>query len=990
MHGRSKIFEEEQRHGHARIAKKMYEKVVEDNKDAIATAKSVKQLEMLNAVREGYEKQLESANEGNYDSVVTSLIPGITEGLNESGDFDGLIPIVRQGNFESSQGDKILEVRVITAASLAGNKYKTIKVDDYRNYYKELAFKNLKTPGGAEIDFDDVRTFMDVEADELKSYVEYEKSYLEMEMEKTFREDFATYSKTEMSDRIGKELNEAAGKYIAGEAMEDAPMHRKSIVPGAPDLTTVMRVAATIGASCLGGPLAGLLVQGAFTLLDKHDGYIASWRQAGVQFGIAAATTLATMGAGGGGWSATQQLGMQTGINIATSGIKYNSDGSIGWSNDQFKAGIKSGAVNFALGYAGQNMDFLKNNAWARSGATSFTNSTLDFNEGGFKIGIRDDNNWGDRFVGAAASASAAYATEKLTNMAKVSGETESTRDSQSNGANRKTYTGGITTQEYASHLISNTINAGVMSVYNMARYDMSWSDASTTTGFYSGMNYSVSDLGGFTGSLAMGAAGHFYQKKKNNEAVEDAEKEGRTATDADGNPLTKDPLGGVENFLAGMYESICGSFSRLKEGAGGLFESVKNWSDDKGFMTDAEVTTKLDELKLRKAELETKTQLAYLNNAGDKNVMSDGSPEQSAELAAMKAADDLNNIEKEISKLESSDKGIFSTIGGAIVNFPESIKNKFLCGVYGLNGEADVLDAKLEKVRNQVREMTSERAKGNIYYEALKNDKVFSVRLYEAITSGTTLEGEANMMMNALLKFTPELVKDMQDMNAEHGRAGQGCSPIQREDYESESKYKEAQKQFVKDILKDYTKAYLKEHKDAALSWIKRDAALNGMSDSTAIFGGVAFLAYVGLGGNVKVNTDKVQANAKVDIMEKTGELNANIDTPYVDVKINAVKKEKNPYDSKAKEEEIYAQVDGEVSVMLNNGNEIYVDGHYLKFNSNTVRKDVGVGYRTTVDSTNIDVGASFEVVKDRKDEEKETKKTKQIKIRAGIDIKY
>ena len=81
------------------------------------------------------------------------------------------------------------------------------------------------------------------------------------------------------------------------------------------------------------------------------------------------------------------------------------------------------------------------------------------------------------------------------------------------------------------------------------------------------GTNYSASDLGGFTGSLAMGAAGHFYQKKKNNEAVEEAEKEGRTATDADGNPLTKDPLGGVENFLAGMYESICGSFSRLKEG---------------------------------------------------------------------------------------------------------------------------------------------------------------------------------------------------------------------------------------------------------------------------------------------------------------------------------------------------------------------------------------------------------------------------------------
>ncbi|MBP9024281.1 MAG: hypothetical protein KBH06_13850, partial [Spirochaetes bacterium] len=216
---------------------------------------------------------------------MTGIIPGITKSLNESGDFDGIIPIVRKGSFESSQGDKILEVRVVTAASLAGNTYKTIKVDDYKNYYKELAFKKVKMPGGAEIDFEDVRTFKDIKADELKSYVEYEKSYLEGEMERTFREDFAEYSTDELNDRISKELNEAAGKYIAGEAMKDAPAHRKSIVPGAPDITTVMRVAATIGASFLGGPLAGLLVQGAFTLLDKHDGYIASWRQAGVQFG---------------------------------------------------------------------------------------------------------------------------------------------------------------------------------------------------------------------------------------------------------------------------------------------------------------------------------------------------------------------------------------------------------------------------------------------------------------------------------------------------------------------------------------------------------------------------------------------------------------------------------------------------------------------------------------------------------------------------------
>ncbi|MBP9024422.1 MAG: hypothetical protein KBH06_14560 [Spirochaetes bacterium] len=425
-----------------------------------------------------------------------------------------------------------------------------------------------------------------------------------------------------------------------------------------------------------------------------------------------------------------------------------------------------------------------------------------------------------------------------------------------------------------------------------------------------------------------------------------------------------------------------------MKEGVGGLFESVKNWSDDKGFNTDAEVTTKLDELKMKKLDLESKTKLAYLDNRGDGNTISDATPGVSAEGAAIRAADELRITEEEIKKLESPDKGLLSSIGSAIVNFPESIKNKFLCGVYGLNGEADVLDAKYDKVKNQVREMTSERAKGNVYYEALKNDKVFSVRLYEAITSGTTLEGEANMMLNALLKFAPELAKDMQDMNAAHGRAGQGSSPIQREDYESESDYKDAQKQFVKDMLKDYTKAYLKEHKDAALSWIKRDAALNGMSDSTAIFGGVAALAYIGLGGKVSVNTDKVQASAQIDAMEKTFEAHAKVDTAYVDVKIDAVKKQNSEYDPKEDEKKT-AQVDGEVSIMFENGDEIYGKGDYSKFNSGTVKKDVGVGYRTIVDSTKIDIGVSFEVVKDKK-EIKAEKKIKQIKIKAGVDLKY
>ena len=591
MHGRSKIFEEEQRHGHARIAKKMYEKVVEDNRDAIDTAKSVKQLEMLNAVRDGYEKQLEAANEGNYDSIVTGMIPGITKGLKESGDFDGVIPIVRKGSFESSQGDKILEVRVVTAASLVGNTYKTIKVDDYKNYYKELAFKKVKMPGGAEIDFDDVRTFKDIEADELKSYVEYEKSYLEGEMERTFREDFADYSKTELNDRISKELNDATGKYIAGEAMKDAPGHRKSIVPGAPDITTVTRVAATIGASCVPGvgPFLALAVQGAFIALDKHDGYIASWKQAGLQFGIAAATTYLTAGMGSGIGSTITR----TAINTATSGIDYKSNGSIGWSNDKFRAGIKSSAVNGAISYGLEAFNVGgggRLGAGLKAGITSFANSTLDFNEDGWKIGIRNDNNWGDRFASGIAAGAASAATFRS------AGKDESDKTNNP-GTGKTEFAGGITTDEYLGHLAYNTINSGLLSVYNMARYDMSWSQASTTTGFYSGMNYSVSELGGFAGSALAELTGRAdIGRQKDEEAKKKAEAEKKKAeAEAAKNKSGQNvpPSSAAEGFVNALGAGLIRIKNDLKDLWDGLTnfgERLGNLVTGNGFNTDKEI----------------------------------------------------------------------------------------------------------------------------------------------------------------------------------------------------------------------------------------------------------------------------------------------------------------------------------------------------------------------------------------------------------------
>jgi len=89
------------------------------------------------------------------------------------------------------------------------------------------------------------------------------------------------------------------------------------------------------------------------------------------------------------------------------------------------------------------------------------------------------------------------------------------------------------------------------------------------------GTNYSVSELGGFAGSALVGYTKELIKKRETNKALLDMGHD----TDADGNPLNKDPLGGVENFLVGMYESMCGSFSRIKNGFSG-----------NGFNTDAEL----------------------------------------------------------------------------------------------------------------------------------------------------------------------------------------------------------------------------------------------------------------------------------------------------------------------------------------------------------------------------------------------------------------
>ena len=87
------------------------------------------------------------------------------------------------------------------------------------------------------------------------------------------------------------------------------------------------------------------------------------------------------------------------------------------------------------------------------------------------------------------------------------------------------------------------------------------------------GTNYSVSEIGGFAGQTLVGYTKELIKKRETNKALLDMGKD----TDADGNPLSKDPLGGVENFLVGMYESMCGGLGRIRDGINYLGEHLSN-----------------------------------------------------------------------------------------------------------------------------------------------------------------------------------------------------------------------------------------------------------------------------------------------------------------------------------------------------------------------------------------------------------------------------
>ncbi len=170
-----------------------------------------------------------------------------------------------------------------------------------------------------------------------------------------------------------------------------------------------------------------------------------------------------------------------------------------------------------------------------------------------------------------------------------------------------------------------------------------------------------------------MGHMAYLANKKNTQIATDAALKEMGHETDSEGNPLGKDPLSKVENFLVGMYESICGSFSRLK----GLGESVGNLVGGKGFNTDAELTEQSKQLVDEYNRIKDMTLLAGVGDANMKSATEAAARKAEIENElAKKDPDALAKLQAESPEGKAKAAGLQAAVNAAMAEFDKMNAN--------------------------------------------------------------------------------------------------------------------------------------------------------------------------------------------------------------------------------------------------------------------------------------------------------------------------
>ncbi len=505
-----------------------------------------------------FNKQVEEANRAVAEQVKTGIR-----------DADPFV----EAPFE--RGNGFWKIRYVSDYSLVtGRTYQQYMFSDYSAYVNTTVFLRPARGIGGTIDFSNPYSYERMMPDEINLYATMEKDRLGREIEKVFGAGgtFELHSK-EQFETLGKKFTEGYTRYAEGEVMSRGAWYRTPIVPNGPDPMTVTRVAGSIALSTTLGPWAAFALNMALTGVDVADGTTA-WKHAGVQVAVGAAST------------AVGGIGGQV-INMAASGIDYEQDGDIGWSNRNLRQGMVRGAVSMMLAPTLQGAMGEGSLATVLStGATTFvTNSVQAGNgwKGLYNVGW-DEDNWQQHLTEGTASGITAGLTRP---------------DAQGNPS-----TGDAnhpSPNVYGDQFVNKAISGGLHSTIMMAGYHAFGGQGFENSSFgkfnYSSMTYSPYDLGAFLGAklntwTTENASPIFSNSEKNENAekswtqygIDVAAKAIEVSNNVDRsmknffNAIGKSAVDGIKNFGTSAYIGIHNLFTFNSASVAGTEERKQWW----------------------------------------------------------------------------------------------------------------------------------------------------------------------------------------------------------------------------------------------------------------------------------------------------------------------------------------------------------------------------------------------------------------------------
>ena len=255
------------------------EKEMAAYEQAYSVMQNMRVLDILNAILDGFNEQLNGANESLYEAVETGIARQMPYAV---------------AGFDRDEKSREWKLKVCVESNLTGNKFKTRRFADYKDYKNSTVFLEPVKGLGYEIDFTKPSSYINIDKDELDVYVGLAGEFLNRKIEDVFKEGgyFSGHQEEEF-DRLGRSFGKYYQQWEAGEALRSAGFYSKPMFPNGPN----MLQAASIAASFSGQAWVAVLVSTLTTGIQVADGSM-DWKQGAFQIGMSAAT--AALGAGAG------------------------------------------------------------------------------------------------------------------------------------------------------------------------------------------------------------------------------------------------------------------------------------------------------------------------------------------------------------------------------------------------------------------------------------------------------------------------------------------------------------------------------------------------------------------------------------------------------------------------------------------------------------------------------------------------------------------